>query len=270
MRLLLLLLISFASVTIYAQKDWSAYPADSGYYLSFDRTKIYYEVRGSGQPVVLVHGFIVNGNSWKQTALYTALLNAGYKVITMDLRGNGKSDKPHTDEAYADDAEAKDIIGLLTTLRIKQYKVIGYSRGSIIAARLLIQDECITAGVLGGMGADFTNPDWPRRILFYEALSGKPVKELEGMLQYVRKAGLDTVALAYMQKEQPSATPAELAHIQQSVLIIAGSEDADNGSAKTLAKMIPNAVYETVPGDHNNTSRTPEFATKVMAFLQSH
>jgi len=67
--------------------------ADSGaYFRSFDGTKIYYEVRGSGETVLLVHGFIVNGQSWKRTELYKDLLIAGYKVIILDQRGNGISD----------------------------------------------------------------------------------------------------------------------------------------------------------------------------------
>jgi len=50
-------------------------PMDSGaYFKSFDSTKIYYEVRGNGDAVVLVHGFIVNGQSWKRTELYKNLL----------------------------------------------------------------------------------------------------------------------------------------------------------------------------------------------------
>ena len=87
--------------------------ADSGYLVSFDSTKIYYEVRGSGFPVLLVHGFITNSTSWKRTALYDSLLAAGNKVILIDLRGNGKSDKPHNEEAYTNDAGDKDIMLLI-------------------------------------------------------------------------------------------------------------------------------------------------------------
>ena len=100
------------------------------YFTSFDGTKIAYQVKGEGEPVLLVHGFVVNGESWKRTALYSDLLEAGYKVIILDQRGNGKSDKPHNDEAYANDAEAKDIMGLMKKIGIKKYDVVGYSRGS--------------------------------------------------------------------------------------------------------------------------------------------
>ena len=116
--------------------------ADTGrFFTSFDNTKIYYEVRGLGDAVVLVHGFIVNGQSWKRTELYKNLLEEGYKVIILDQRGNGFSDKPHDSTAYDNDAEAKDIMALMKLLKIKKYSAVGYSRGSIIVSRLLVLDK---------------------------------------------------------------------------------------------------------------------------------
>src|SRR6476620_4470685 len=87
---------------------------DSAHFFeSFDNTPIYFESVGNGPVVLLVHGFIVNGESWKKTALYSELISSGYRVITLDMRGNGRSGKPHIAEAYSNDAEARDIMGLL-------------------------------------------------------------------------------------------------------------------------------------------------------------
>ena len=242
---------------------------DTGsFFKSFDSTKIYYEVRGTGDAVVLVHGFIVNGQSWKRTELYKELVAQGYKVIIPDQRGNGFSDKPHEPEAYENDAEAKDIIALLKLLGIKKYAAVGYSRGAIIVSRLLVLDKTIKKGVMGGMGAEFTNPEWPRRIMFYKALSGEPVPELEAMVQNVKKQGLDQQALAYLQKAQPSTSKVELAKIKQPVLIICGDKDSDNGSAKELADLFKHPVYKVTPGDHGGASRTKEFSTEVISFLK--
>src|SRR5437868_9521453 len=166
-------------------------PTDSGYYKSFDSTRIYYETSGNGRPLILVHGFMGKGESWKRSPLYADLLSAGFKVITLDLRGNGKSDKPHTDEGYKDDAEAKDIMGLLKHLNVTDYSAVGYSRGSIIVARLLILDKNIQKAVMGGMGTGLTDSLWPRRIMFYEALSGKDVPQLAAMVKNVQQSGLD-------------------------------------------------------------------------------
>ena len=223
---------------------------------------------GNGFPVVLVHGFIVNGESWKKTAVYDDLLAAGYKVITLDMRGNGNSDKPATPEAYAKDAEAKDIMGLAKMLHIKKYDVVGYSRGSIISARLLVLDKRVNKVVMGGMGSDFTDPEWPRRKMFYRALMGDTVKELEGMVKYVKEAGLDQQALAFLQKEQPSTSKEALGKIRQHVLIICGDKDIDNGSATDLVKLFRYADYVQVPGDHGAALRTKEFSKAVQQFFE--
>ena len=74
--------------------------------------QIYYEDHGSGSPVVLVHGYALNGHSWeKQEA---ALLAAGHRVITYDRRGFGASSRPST--GYDFDTLADDLHVLLSTL----------------------------------------------------------------------------------------------------------------------------------------------------------
>lgn len=248
---------------------WShATGIENNFYTSPDGTKIYYEVNGTGDAVVLIHGFLTDGKSWKQTALYIDLINAGYKVILMDLRGNGKSDKPHQPELYENDIEAKDIMGIVSELGVKEYTAIGYSRGSILTSRLLVLDKRVTHSVIGGMGLDFTNPNWPRRIMFYEALAGKPVKGLEGFVRYVKDSGFDQQAQAYLQKSQPSTSKKTLSEIKKPVLVISGTEDTDNGSAKDLAAAFPNATYIAVPGDHGSVMRMPEFSAAVIHFLK--
>lgn len=239
------------------------------YYKSFDGTKIYYEVKGNGRPVLLVHGFIVDGESWKKTHVFDDLLKAGYKVITLDLRGNGKSGKPHNPEAYENDAEAKDIIGLLDHLKIKKYMVVGYSRGSIIVSRLLVMDPRIEKAVLGGMGADFTNPEWPRRLMFYHALRGDSIPELAAMVEHVKETpSLDQTALMYLQKFQPSTSRKELSSVKIPVLTVSGTEDTDNGSSSDLTALIPNATHADVPGDHGHAVGTQEFSDAVLNFFR--
>lgn len=272
MRIVSLVISFFIINHTFAQADSlsTKFPIDSGYFSSFDGTKIYYESRGEGFPVLLVHGFISTSTSWKRTALYFDLLNQGHRVIILDMRGNGKSGKPHDSTAYDNDAEAKDIIGLLDFLKITSYNVVGYSRGSIITARLLVLDKRIQNAVLGGMGVDFTNPQWPRRIMFYHALMGDSIPELSGMIAYVQRQKLDQLALAYLQRSQPSTSKEELSRIKQPVLIISGDKDSDNGSTSQLAKLLPNTTVKTVPGDHNHASATPEFSAEVISFFKRH
>lgn len=244
--------------------------SQEGFFTSFDGTRIHYEVAGDGRPVVLLHGFTNDGKYWKDTPVWDGLLAAHFKVIIPDTRGSGLSDKPHTAGAYSQDAEAKDVMGLVRSLGIEKYSVVGYSRGSIIAARILVLDKQAENVVLGGMGEGFTDPEWPRRLLFYQALIGDTVGVLEPLLQRVEREGFDRLALAYQQKEQPSTTPNELAVVKKPVLIVCGDHDEDNGSGRVLSTMIPGSQFAEVPGDHNNARRTSEFAHAVLDFLKAH
>jgi non-heme chloroperoxidase len=95
--------------------------------------ELYYEDHGTGQAVVLIHGYPLDGSSWeKQTA---ALLDAGYRVITYDRRGFGKSSKPTTGYDY--DTFAGDLNTVLTTLDLNDAVLVGFSMGTGEVARYL-------------------------------------------------------------------------------------------------------------------------------------
>ena len=95
--------------------------------------ELYYEDHGSGRPVVLIHGYPLDGSSWeKQTA---ALLDAGYRVITYDRRGFGKSSKPAAGYDY--DTFAADLNTLLTRLELHDAALVGFSMGTGEVARYL-------------------------------------------------------------------------------------------------------------------------------------
>ena len=264
-KILSLLVVLFLPIAgLFAQST-----PEGSYFTSFDSTKIYYEVKGTGYPVLLVHGFSGTGQGWKNCAVFNDLLIAGYKVIILDQRGNGRSDKPHTDSAYAHDAEAKDIIGLMTFLNVVNYDAVGYSRGSIITSRLLVLDNRLHKAVMGGMGDAYTNPNWPRRIHAYLSLMGDTtLHDVDDMMAYIRSQHFDNLALALQQKYQPSTSPAELAAVKIPVLIIRGTEDKENGSETGLTKLIPHSALSYVPGNHNTAIRTPEFSKAVLNFLK--
>jgi pimeloyl-ACP methyl ester carboxylesterase len=239
------------------------------YYTSFDSTRIYYEVQGKGPAVVLLHGFTNTLESWKNTPLCQQLMAQGNQVVLLDLRGNGHSGKPTSVAGYAHDAEARDVMGLATALGLAHYQLVGYSRGSIIAARLLVLDSRVSAAVLGGMGEAFTNSNWPRRIAFYQALSGeKASPELEGFIRSLSARGLDRQTLAWQQQAQPSTSAAALGQVHLPVLVISGADDHDNGSAEALGQLLPGAVVKRVPGVHATTAQSVGFAHEVSQFLQ--
>ena len=90
------------------------------------RLELHYEDHGTGQPVVLIHGYPLDGQSWEKQA--AALLEAGYRVITYDRRGFGRSSKTTTGYDY--DTFASDLNTVLTQLDLHDVVLVGFSMGS--------------------------------------------------------------------------------------------------------------------------------------------
>src|ERR1700690_1842656 len=95
--------------------------------------ELYYQDHGSGQPVVLIHGYPLSGASWEKQS--PALLEAGYRVITYDRRGFGKSSQPSAGYNY--DTFAEDLHKLVTQLKLRDFALVGFSMGGGEVARYL-------------------------------------------------------------------------------------------------------------------------------------
>jgi non-heme chloroperoxidase len=94
---------------------------------------LYYEDHGSGKPVVLIHGYPLSGRSWERQTL--ALLREGYRVVTYDRRGFGKSSQPTTGYDY--DTFAEDLDKLITKLDLRDVTLVGFSMGGGEVARYI-------------------------------------------------------------------------------------------------------------------------------------
>ncbi|MEV1176943.1 alpha/beta hydrolase [Nonomuraea sp. NPDC049784] len=92
---------------------------------------LYYEDHGTGQPVVLIHGFPLDGHSWERQS--AALLDAGYRVITYDRRGFGRSSQPTTGYDY--DTFAADLNTVMEVLDLEDAVLVGFSMGTGEVAR---------------------------------------------------------------------------------------------------------------------------------------
>ncbi len=94
---------------------------------------LYYEDHGSGDPVVLIHGYPLSGASWERQL--PVLLAAGHRVITYDRRGFGKSSQPTTGYNY--DTFAEDLHKLVTHLELRDFALVGFSMGGGEVARYM-------------------------------------------------------------------------------------------------------------------------------------
>ncbi len=90
------------------------------------KIKLHYEDHGSGDPVILIHGWPLNGGSWEKQE--SALLDSGYRVISYDRRGFGKSSQPATGYDY--DTFAEDLNQVIKSLELEDISLIGFSMGT--------------------------------------------------------------------------------------------------------------------------------------------
>ena len=147
--------------------------------------QIYYEDRGSGKPVLLIHGWPLNGGTWeKQSA---ALLAAGFRVITYDRRGFGRSSAPG--EGYNYDTLAGDAWKLIEALDLRDVAVAGFSMGGGEVARLAgkYNDGRITklifvSAITPALRKDGANPDGVDPAVF-EDIKGKIEADRYAFLQ---------------------------------------------------------------------------------------
>ena len=127
-------------------------PAVQDAYFDSNGIKIHYTVQGSGEPVLLIHGFTANiPIQWDNPGV-TAALAGHYKVIALDNRGHGKSGKPHDAKQYGKEM-VEDSMRLLDHLKIKKAHIVGYSMGAMLSGDILTMhpDRCLSV-VLGGAG----------------------------------------------------------------------------------------------------------------------
>ena len=115
-------------------------------------TKISYFVQGTGEPVVLIHGWLSSAQiNWELPGT-SALLAQDHMVIALDMRGHGQSDKPTRDEDYGPQL-VEDIVRLMDHLKVRKAHIVGYSMGGIVAVNFIVKHpDRVLSGTLGGMG----------------------------------------------------------------------------------------------------------------------
>lgn len=145
----------------------------SGYFESFDGTRIYYEVRGQGKPLIFVYGIACLMNHWHAQ---TTAFSHDYQTIMFDFRGHHFSDVPKEKQNLSVDALAKDLIALCDHLKINEGVFLGHSFGTEIILKAYLQKPELFRGVcfIGGV---FSNP-------FNHLMSAEKLTEV---LNYVKK-----------------------------------------------------------------------------------
>jgi pimeloyl-ACP methyl ester carboxylesterase len=240
-----------------------------------DGVQIHYEEAGGGGPVVLVHGFASNARyNWGITG-WIKFLSERYRVITLDCRGHGQSDKPHDPAAYTVDRMGGDVIRLLDHLGIGRALLMGYSMGARISMWLLLEHaERFRAVVLGGVGAGGRMGEAGRRKAIVEALlaadKSKIADETSRLFRQFAEANRNdlTALAACMGAERASVEPSAFASVKVPVMIVAGTRDTLVGDAEPLRRMIPGSELVKLEGrDHLNAPGDRFFKEAVEKFF---
>ncbi len=249
-----------------------------------DGVRIAYEVAGEGDPILLVHGFASDRRqNWKTPGWYETLNGAGYRVIALDCRGHGESDKPHDPKFYGHDVMARDAIAVTDATGVSAAHVMGYSMGGFIAMHLLLENpDRIRKVVIGGVGASYLDSG-----AIPGAVSGRGRREMiaAGLLEpdkskitnrtardfreFADQSGKDRLALAAcMRADRESFTAEQLSHSIQPVLVVCGENDALTGPPGPLAAAFADGRAVAVPKrDHMTTVGDKVYKQAVLDFF---
>lgn len=247
---------------------------------SFDGLNIAYQLWGDDEtrpPVVLHHGFSATGViNWKAPGIVDALVAAGRKVVTIDARGHGASDKPHDSAFYGEARMARDVSALIDHLGVPAIDLAGYSMGAIVSLICASQEPRVRRLVTGGVGEGVVATGGvdtrhvPNLAIVEALLADDPATIAHPAAlpfrQFADAIGADRKALA-AQASVVHATPIALDRITAPTLITAGDADPLAVHPERLAAAIPGASSLLVKGDHRAAVADPAFARAIIDFF---
>jgi pimeloyl-ACP methyl ester carboxylesterase len=240
-----------------------------------DGVEIAYSDQGEGQPVLLIHGFASNSRvNWEATGWVRTLLGAGYRVIAIDNRGHGESEKLYDPQQYSAPIMADDAARLLSHLEIETAAVMGYSMGARITAFLtMLHPTRVSRAVFAGL-AERMVLGVPGSDAIAEALEAPTLDSITdvGAKSFRVFADLtksDQRALAAcIRSSRVKIKPEALGQITCPVLVVAGEVDDVAGSVQPLVDLIPGAKGVVLPGrNHMNAVGDKGFKDAVLQFF---
>ena len=261
--------------------------------------ELYYEDHGAGRPVVLIHGWPLSGRSWE--AQVPALVDAGYRVITYDRRGFGKSSQPWNGYDY--DTFAADLKALLDHLDVTDATLVGFSMGGGEVVRYIgrygtdrVSRAVLAAAVPPYLYKSDDNPegglDDATIAQFEEGVKGDRAAFIDGFATTFYSAG-DKLVISEQQRQYAVSLAAvaspkgtldciaafgrtdfreDVAKIGIPTLVIHGDSDAVvpfEVSGKRSAEAIPGAELVVIEGGPHgiNATHPAEFNKALLAFL---
>jgi pimeloyl-ACP methyl ester carboxylesterase len=267
--------------------------AEDGFFDS-NGVKIRYVTEGQGETIVLIHGWMGDSSMWgRDAAGHTKLTPPdGYRVIALDCRGHGQSDKPHDTAQYGSEMAA-DVVRLLDHLKIEKTHLIGYSMGAFIAGKVAATNpQRVLSVIYGGQAPLLTGESGSREIdAFAEAVDKgqglgsyiieitppgrpKPTPEQADAIAKFLYVGQDLKAYAAAGRSFNGleVKAEDLKKSTAPALFIYGSKESENLKTRVAAlrELLGRSQEKVIEGtDHMTTPANPEFASTIIGFMRS-
>ncbi|MCZ6837169.1 MAG: alpha/beta fold hydrolase [Planctomycetota bacterium] len=242
-----------------------------------------------GEPVLLIHGGFSNLDSqWIRSGVIDALDEA-YRVIALDLRGHGLSDKPHDPEMYGN-AMVLDVVRLLNHLEIEKAHIVGYSMGGAITYRLVADHPRLVISAMP-CGTGYGPPSQVRTEMLErvaksleESGSIRPAldhyvtdgslteAQVDRIVESTRESN-DTMALAAVVRSIPRLRPdrAKLEANQVPCLCIIGENDPNREALDAMLQYMPHLEAKVIKdANHMTAYRDPQFIASIVSFIGMH
>lgn len=222
--------------------------------------RIRYQMSGEGSPVILIHGFGESLETWHRAGVVSAL-SPHFQVIAIDIRGHGRSDKPHDVKSYGLELSG-DVVRLMRHLGIPKAHIVGYSMGALVALdfAVLHQDYALSV-VLGGAGLNppATLDDFRQQAEAFE--QGK----VPG------RAGDDAKALAALLRGLRVLGEEEVRRIHVPTAAVIGAHDRFMPNVQRLLRVRPITQLTVIAEvDHATALGHPKFSEALLVFLRKH
>ena len=231
-------------------------------YADNNGVQIRYEVEGNGLPLVLVLGLTAYLELWYELG-YVDSLKKDYRLVPMDIRGHGGSDKPHDPEAYRLELLAADVVAVMDDLKIGKAHYLGYSLGGLIAFGLAkYSPKRFPSFIIGGahpfgiMSQDEVR--WWLRLLekgkdavkelYVESFEKSGLKTTPEMKARILANDTEALSALVLASEWRANLEYALPHMTMPCLFFVGEADEGYAGARKCANRMRNAEFISFPG----------------------